>query len=416
MLAEIISLGAELMTGAAVDTNSAWLSDALARCGIPVSRHTTVGDDREAITAAIAEASSRADLVILTGGLGPTADDLTRPALADALAVPLVTDAESLRQIEDFFRALARPMPAGNRIQAHLPRDSTPLPNHWGTAPGIQARLGRADIFCLPGVPREMRAMFAQYIEPHLREHAPPAGLVTRVLRTFGAGESHLAEQIEDLMARDRNPAVGTTASEGVISVRIVARAASPAAAAQLADEDEAEIRKRLGPLVYGHENDTLASVVGALLTNRSRTVATAESCTGGLIAKLLTDIPGSSRYVLGGAVVYSNAQKTAMLNVPAALIDAHGAVSEPVAESLAVNCRAAFACDYALAATGIAGPGGGTAEKPVGLVYLALASPSQVTVRECRFSDRFDRAAIRDRAAKTALNMLRHELLAAPL
>jgi nicotinamide-nucleotide amidase len=231
-------------------------------------------------------------------------------------------------------------------------------------------------------------------------------------LRTFGAGESNLAEQIADLMTPGRNPAVGTTASEGVISVRIVARAESRSAAAQLADADEAEVRRRLGPLVYGHDDDTLASVVGAQLAERGLTVATAESCTAGLIAKMLTDVAGSSRYVLGGIITYSNALKTVLLNVPAQLIESHGAVSEQVARVMAENCRTLFECDFALSVTGIAGPGCGTATKPVGLVHIGLASPRETVVRECRFSDRFSRDAIRDRSAKTALNMLRRELM----
>jgi nicotinamide-nucleotide amidase len=412
MHAEVISLGAELMTGAAVDTNSAWLSEALACCGVPVRRHTTVGDDRSAITAVLRETADRVELVVVTGGLGPTADDLTRHALADALGVPLVTDTESLGQIEAFFRKLNRPMPEGNRVQAELPRGCVVLPNEWGTAPGIEARFGRATVFCLPGVPREMQALFGRYIVPFIDRHAPPRGINTRVLRTFGAGESNLAEQIADLMTPGRNPAVGTTASEGVISVRIVARAESRSAAAQLADADEAEVRRRLGPLVYGHDDDTLASVVGAQLAERGLTVATAESCTAGLIAKMLTDVAGSSRYVLGGIITYSNALKTVLLNVPAQLIESHGAVSEQVARVMAENCRTLFECDFALSVTGIAGPGGGTATKPVGLVHVGLASPRETVVRECRFSDRFSRDAIRDRSAKTALNMLRRELM----
>lgn len=412
MEAEIISLGAELMTGAAVDTNSAWLSEQLGRCGVAVRRHTTVGDECAAIAAVLREAGARAGLVVVTGGLGPTLDDQTRAGLADSLGVGLVLDAASLAQIEAFYHHLGRPMPAANRMQAELPAGCTALPNAWGTAPGIFARVGGAAVFCLPGVPREMREMFARYIAPYVAEHAPPGAIEARVLRTFGLGESNLAEQIADLMAPGRNPAVGTTASEGVISVRIVATAGAAVEAQRLADADEREVRQRLGTLVYGSGDDTLASVTGRMLAARGATVATVESCTGGLIAKLLTDVPGSSRYFVGGAVTYSNAQKSALLGVPSELIAAHGAVSEAVARSMAEGCRARFACDYALSATGIAGPDGGSAEKPVGLVYVGVASANGTLVRECRFSDRLDREAVRDRAAKSVLNLLRKQLM----
>lgn len=411
MRAEIISIGAELMTGAAVDTNSAYLSEQLARLGVPVDRHTTVGDELAAIAAALIASAERAALVLVTGGLGPTRDDLTRAALASAMGVGLRRDAESVRQIEGFFRSIARPMPDANRVQADVPEGAEVLANDWGTAPGIRAPLRSATVFCMPGVPREMKQMFARYVTPFVAAAGPSAGLATRVLRTFGAGESTLAEQIEDLMVPGRNPAVGTTASEGVISVRIVAAAPSPADAARLADADVAEVRRRLGSLIYGADDETLATVVGALLAEQGRTLATAESCTGGLIAKLLTDVAGASRYFVGGAVTYSNAQKLALLGVPEALLAERGAVSAEVAEAMARGCRERFASDLAIAVTGIAGPDGGTAEKPVGLVYIGLTHATGAIVKECRFSDRLDRAAIRDRSAKTALNMLRRHL-----
>ncbi|HRX84423.1 MAG TPA: competence/damage-inducible protein A [Phycisphaerae bacterium] len=415
MHAEIISIGAELMTGSSIDTNSAWLSEQLTRLGVPTLRHATVGDDAAAIAAAMGESASRAALVLVTGGLGPTRDDLTRAGLAAALGVPLVHDPDSMAQIDAFFRALNRPMPQANRVQADVPAGATVLPNDWGTAPGIRACLGDATIFCMPGVPREMKAMFDRYVTPFVAESGPARGMATRVLRTFGAGESTLAEQIADLMTPGRNPAVGTTASEGVISVRIVASGATPTDAQQLADADEAEVRRRLGVLVYGHGDDTLASVVGGLLADRSLTLATAESCTGGLIAKFLTDVPGASHYLAGGVVTYSNALKTQLLGVPETLLAERGAVSAEVAETMAEQCRQRLGTDLALSVTGVAGPDGGTADKPVGLVYIALATPAGTQTKECHFSDRLDRAAIRDRTAKTALNLLRHHLLNSP-
>ena len=408
MQAEIISMGMELLTGAAVDTNSAWLSERLARLGVPVRRHVTVGDERSAITTAVREASRHVELLILTGGLGPTKDDVARQALAEATGQPLETRDDLVKAIEKYFASVGRSMSPSNRQQAMIPRGATALPNEWGTAPGIRAALDRATIFALPGVPREMEAMFEHYIVPFVTKRASDRGLALRVVRTYGTGESLLAEKIADLMDPARNPAVGTTASEGIISVRIVARADSAEAARRLAAQDVDTVRARLRSLVYGEDDDTLASVIGQTLIAQSATVSTAESCTGGLIGKLLTDISGSSAYYLGGFVTYSNEQKVAAIGVPPELIETHGAVSEEVARAMADCCHRTTASDYAIAVTGIAGPGGGTKDKPVGLVHIALATPQETTVKECRFSEQLGREAIRDRSAKTALNLLR--------
>lgn len=411
MRAEILTCGTELLTGAAVDTNSAYLSAELARRGVLVARHCSVADELDEFVAAVREACARCDLLIITGGLGPTRDDLTRDVLAAVTGRPLESDAEALASIEGFFAGIGRPMPESNRVQALRPRGATMLPNAWGTAPGLRVTIGRTTIFALPGVPREMKAMFAEYIGPFLDDSAAPAGVAIRAIRTFGAGESTVAEQIADLMAPGRNPAVGTTASEGVITVRIVANASSPEAAGELADRDQAEVVGRLGKLVFGFGDDTLPAVVIRELVARKATVATAESCTGGLIAKHLTDVPGSSAAVLAGFVTYSNEAKVSLLEVDAALIASHGAVSEAVAAAMAANCRRLTGATCALSCTGIAGPGGGTPGKPVGLVYVGLCGPEVSTVRECRFSDRLSREAIRDRTSKTVLNMLRLEL-----
>ena len=412
MQAEIISIGAELMSGAAVDTNSAWLSARLGLAGVPVIRHTTIGDDRDAIAAAVRQSADRVELIITTGGLGPTLDDMTREALAAVTGRPLKLDATSLEKIEAYFAGINRPMPATNRVQAMFPAGAPALPNEWGTAPGVRIELGRAAIFSLPGVPREMQAMFEHYIAPFVAERRGDSALAHRVLRTFGAGESTLAGQIEDIMTPGRNPAVGTTASEGVITVRIVARGATDDEASALADRDAALVRERFGPLVYGENDDTIASVAGRMLAERDQTVSTAESCTGGLIGKLFTDISGSSAYYVGGFVTYSNALKANLLGIDPDLIECEGAVSDAVARAMAIGCRATTGSDYAIAVTGVAGPTGGTAAKPVGLVYIALTGPDGTEVKECRFSDHLSREAIRDRTAKTALNMLRRKLI----
>jgi nicotinamide-nucleotide amidase len=412
MRSEIISVGAELMSGATVDTNSGWLSDRLGRLGSIVQRHTTVGDDAGAITAVMREAIERVDLVVVTGGLGPTSDDLTRDALSQLTGRPLIVDPDSLAAIERYFASMNRPMPPSNRVQAQCPENATPLMNRWGTAPGIQANMGKVALFALPGVPREMKVMFEHYVEPHVRARCGQSCMVTRVIRTFGAGESSIGEQIADLMKAGRNPAVGTTADEGVISIRIVARAESPAVADALVERDIEVICGRLGDVVYGTENDTLASVVGGMLLDRGATLSTAESCTGGWIGKLLTDVAGSSRYYLGGYVTYSDAQKAAALGVPPEVLAIHGAVSEPVVIALATGCRQATGSDYAIAVSGIAGPSGGSPEKAVGTVWFGLAGPRGTFALERRFSEGIGREAIRDRSAKLALNLLRHELI----
>jgi nicotinamide-nucleotide amidase len=411
MRVEILTCGTELLTGAAVDTNSAYLSTELTRLGALPSRHTSVADDLPEFIAALREACGRSEVLIVTGGLGPTLDDLTREAFAQLAGAPLEMNAEALASIEAFFSKLGRPMVESNRVQALFPRGAGMLLNHWGTAPGLRLRVGQTTLFALPGVPREMREMFAAYVAPYVVEQVGPAGIALRIVRTYGAGESNVAEQIADLMRSGRNPAVGTTASEGVITVRIVAQAPTAAEAARMADADQAAVTTRLGKLVYGLGEDTLATAVARQLLQRQLTLATAESCTGGLIAKQLTDVPGSSAFYLSGHITYSNAAKTAELGVDETLLARHGAVSAEVARAMAEGCRIIANADYALSCTGIAGPSGGTPEKPVGLVYLGLASRDGSAVHEQRYSERLNREAIRDRAAKTALNMLRLKL-----
>lgn len=411
MNAAILSIGTELMTGASVDTNSAWLSGELLRLGVTVRSHSTVGDNWVDITTALVAATCGCELVLVTGGLGPTEDDMTRKALAAALGEELRVDQASLVAIRSFFERIGRSMPQANEVQAMLPPSATPLPNEWGTAPGMRARMEDAEVFCLPGVPREMKAMFAAYVEPFARSRPDRQAMAVRAIHTFGAGESHVAEMLGDMMAPGRNPAVGTTASEGVITVRIVAEARSQAEADELADRDASTVRATLGRLVWGEGGDTLAGVVGHELARRRFTLSTAESCTGGLLSTLLTDVPGSSQYYLGGFVTYCNARKMTDLGIDPALIERCGAVSEEVARAMASGCRRVTGSDYALSLTGIAGPTGGTPDKPLGLVYIGLAGPTDIQVTQCRFSDRLDRRAIRDRSAKTALNLLRLDL-----
>lgn len=412
MQAQVISIGTELTTGQALDTNGAWLSDRLVSLGVTTARHITIADDRADIAAVVVDACRCADLVLVTGGLGPTPDDMTRAALADAAGVTLVRDEASVQMVAGFFARLERPMADSNLVQAMIPEMATVLANPHGTAPGVRIAIGSAVVFAMPGVPREMKPMFEDYVAPWIVSRSDRQAIAVRAIRTFGAGESNLAEQLGDLLEPSRNPAVGTTASEGVISVRIVASADTQTDADRAADRDAAIVRRRLGSLVYGEGDDTLAAVVGAILAKCGQTVSAAESCTGGLLGATITDVSGSSAYYLGGFITYSNAQKIAALGVDAKLIEARGAVSAPVAEAMAAGCRQKTGSDYALSVTGVAGPTGGTEEKPVGLVYVGLADASGAQHRRVMYSDRMSRAAIRDRSTKYALNWLRLRLL----
>ncbi|MBN2447995.1 MAG: competence/damage-inducible protein A [Phycisphaerae bacterium] len=408
----IISIGTELTLGQTVDTNGAWLAQRLAALGIQTDRHVAVADDLAATADVALAAAGAAEVVLITGGLGPTDDDLTRAALARAAGVELVFDETSLAHIRGFFAARGREMLERNRTQAMLPRGAKAILNTCGTAPGVELRLRGCPCYVMPGVPFEMRAMFERDIEPVLRVAAAGRALRQRRLHLFGMPESEVGDVLADLMVRGRNPEVGTTATLGIIGVRINAAGDSAAEADVLLDETEREVRQRIGTPVFGRDEDTLAGVVGRMLVGRGATVSTAESCTGGLIAKELTDVAGSSAYFLGGAVTYSNAAKTAVLGVDEELIAAHGAVSEPVAAAMASGARARFGSDYAVSTTGIAGPGGGTAQKPVGLVYIGLATPTDTVVLERRFGGSVPREAIREWAARTALNRLRTWLL----
>ncbi|MFQ5501248.1 MAG: competence/damage-inducible protein A [Phycisphaerae bacterium] len=425
MNAWIISIGDELVSGQTVDTNAAWLSRRLAEQGIPCDRHITVGDDRAAICEAIVAASEQAKIVLITGGLGPTPDDLTREALADAMGEPLRLHTPSLNRIEAWFKERRRRMHPDNQRQAMFPESAQPIDNAHGTAPGIIARLNpdpnirgasasrrSSDVYCLPGVPHEMRMMFQHCVLPRLAGSSQRGVIAHRVLHTMGRSEAAVGEALADLMQRGRNPTIGTSVDELIISVRIQAQAATPDEAGHLLDADAREIVKRLGETVFGAGDDTLADAVARLLIERGETLSTAESCTGGLIAKRLTDVPGSSNYMVQGFVTYANESKRDLLGVPEAMIANHGAVSREVAEAMATGCRRRSGTDYALATTGIAGPTGGTPKKPIGFVFITLAQAGETIVKALRLGGSLSRHQIRDRTAKIALNMLRCQLI----
>jgi nicotinamide-nucleotide amidase len=428
MTSIILSVGDELVLGQTVDTNSAWISQQLAAVGCDIGGHATVPDDQAKIEAAIRDCASRADFLIVSGGIGPTEDDLTRQALAAALGVELDLNESWLVRLQEFWSKRGSTMPAINAIQARIPRGATMIENTAGTAAGIRAPLKTGnekscEVFVVPGVPKEMKAMFLRDVLPHIQVHGGGAVILSRTLHTFGMGESAVAEKLGELMNRRRNPSVGTTVANGIVSLRVNARFPSLAEATKQVDETTASCRAALGDLIFGQDQETLPHVVATLLTSADRklTVTTAESCTGGLLAKMLTDLPGSSRYFQQGWVTYSNLAKYDRLGVPTDVINVYGAVSEPVVEAMAKNARRLSQSEFSLAISGIAGPDGGSATKPVGTVCIALGYPDPVNKQQTLVNKRTfnlfgDREMIRDRAAKMALTMLRFHLLGKPL
>ena len=408
--AEIISVGSELTSGQCLDTNSQWLSRRLAECGVTVGWHTTVADDLGDNVEAFRVAAGRAALVLITGGLGPTQDDLTREALARLAGVELVLHEESLEQIRDMFARRGRTFPERNRVQALFPAGAEPIPNANGTAPGVWMTVGGAAVAAMPGVPSEMFAMFEEKVRPRLAALGLGGGtLVQRKVNCFGSGESAVEEKLLDLTRRGHVPEVGITVSDATISLRILANAADAGAARALIEPVERTIRERLGELVFGAEDEELQDVVLGLLDEKRRTLATAESVTAGLVAHRLVSRPGASRWFRGGIIAYDNRLKVELLGVPQRLLDEHGAVSAAAAEAMAVGCRTRLGTDLAVSTVGLAGPGDGGPGKPVGLVYVGLAwdggSGSQ------SFNWGGTRTEVQSRTAKLALNRVRLHL-----
>jgi nicotinamide-nucleotide amidase len=407
--ASIVSIGNELLNGHTTDTNATYICQQLLSIGVSVVSVYTVGDDVSQIVRALKCAAEDADVVIATGGLGPTDDDLTRQAFAELLNVKLQLNETLLEEIRRFFERRGLQMPEKNAIQACIPAGTRPIENPIGTAPGIQAQIQQKLFFALPGVPMEMKQMFEASVLPRLEQRGGEGFTVVRKVRCFGAGESAIAEKLGNLMDRRRNPLVNSTVDSGVIALHIVASAPAKQQAEQMSQTDIDHLRSLLGDLVFGTDDQTLAEVVGQQLAAKHKTVAVAESCTGGLLAKLLTDIPGSSAYFSHGWIAYSNKAKTEQLGIPASAIEKNGAVSEQVASAMALAAMQKAQSDFAIAITGIAGPAGGTEQKPVGLVYVGISSYNNCRTERFFFSHTRD--IIRLRAALTALNMLRLEL-----
>lgn len=407
--AEIIAVGSEMLTPFRVDTNSLWLTERLNALGIELMLKTVVGDDAARLEEAIGDALRRSDLIVSTGGLGPTEDDITRQCFARVLQRRLVLRDDILAQIEARFERRQVPMPAINARQAMVMEGATVLPNLNGTAPGMLVRQGNCTVVLLPGPPREMRPMFEAGVEPLLREQAGSQRLLRRKLSIFGLTESRTDELAAPVYTRFPNPSTTILFKNGVIELHLTAAAATEAEAERLLDELDGQLDEVLGDFVFSRRDETLAQVVGERLRLRHETLATAESCTGGLLAGRITETPGSSAYFQEGLITYANEAKIARLGVPAALLEAHGAVSEEVACAMASGVRQLAGTTYGIGITGIAGPDGGTPEKPVGLVYLALAEEHAVTARHFVFPG--DRSFIRTLAVNSALEMLRRRI-----
>jgi len=409
--AEIISVGTELLLGEIVDTNAPYLSEKLSALGIDVFYRVTVGDNPARLAEALRTALSRADLVITIGGLGPTEDDLTKETVAEVLGERMVSDPESEKAIRAFFERRDLSIAQSNLKQALRPESGISIPNSVGTAPGtIAAKEGKL-VIALPGPPAELIPMVENSVIPYLslKTADSPAVIVSKTLRVIGIGESAAEEKVKELLG-SRNPSIAPYAKGGEVHFRITAKAPGRGAAMVMIAEMERRARDKLGDYIYGVDDETLESVVVRMLIERGLKLALAESCTGGLISNRITNVPGSSAAFLACIIAYSNAAKTDLLGVPAELIRRHGAVSPETAEAMAEGAASRTGADIAVAVTGIAGPGGGTPEKPVGLVYMALRTPEGVTSAKHIFGG--GRLEIKQRASHAALNLVRLRLL----
>lgn len=410
MRAEILSIGTELLLGQITDTNAVYLSQQLAELGIPLFFRDTVGDNHERLRDTLRLAKSRAELIICTGGLGPTQDDITAEDIAAVFDAPLELRADAKADMEAFFQARNREVTENQLKQAMLPTGALMLRNPNGTAPGFILEQDGWAVVAMPGPPHEMEPMWRDSVTPYLRERSGYT-IVSRTLRFCGIGEAALETLLEDIINAQTNPTVAPYAKVAECHIRVTARAKSEEEAAALIAPVEAAIRERGGSYIYGIDDRTLEEVVGLMLRERGLTLAVAESCTGGGLGARLTNIPGSSDYFLGGVISYSNALKMTLLDVQEPTLIAHGAVSEQTATEMAAGVIAATGADVGLSITGVAGPGGGTAEKPVGLVYIGYARKGEAPKAQ-RYAMFGSRAGIRLRAVQEALVLLYHALL----
>ena len=414
--AEVVAVGSELLGSPRLDTTSLFIADRQSALGIELRAKAVVGDDRERLASILRSALSRVDLVVVTGGLGPTDDDLTRESVADVLGVPLIEDPAIVARIEQRFARRGLNMPLINRRQAHVLQGAVVLPNPNGTAPGQYLDAGGKTVILLPGPPRELQPMLTALCDTVLRPRVGSQQIYRASLFVTGRSESHVDEIAQPIYAplRGASPPIETTilATPGQIELHLSLRGSDAAAAEQMLRGAQQRLADALAPDVFSTDGRPMEQVVGDLLRQQRMTFAAAESCTGGLLLSRMTDVPGSSDYVAGGAVLYSNALKTALADVPEALVSRHGAVSEQVAEALALGIRGRTGADAAVGVTGIAGPGGGSPEKPVGTVAIAALVQSASRVRTFAFPG--GRTQVKFLATQAALDMVRR-LLGAP-
>lgn len=411
MKVEVVTIGTELLLGQTLDTNAAELGRALAGAGVEVVRHLSVSDRPDAIRAAVGEALARTGFVITTGGLGPTRDDMTKHEVAALFGKPLVLDDGVLRSLQERFRRLGRPMPAVNRTQAEVPEGGTVLPNPRGTAPGLWIEENGRVVVLLPGVPSEMRGLLAEEVLPRILDRLRNSGdgarvVRSRTVRTTGIAESALAERVGEIEEEIAPLTLAYLPSTEGVDLRVTAWGLREDEAERLLTEVTAVLRARAGEHGYGEDGTDLAATVLAQLRTRGMRLAVAESCTGGLLGARITAVPGASDVFIGGVVAYDNVVKSGTLDVPAELLDRHGAVSEEVVSAMAESVQRQFAVAAALAITGIAGPAGGTPDKPVGTVWLAARFQSEARALKRIFPG--ERNEIRARAAQAALDLLR--------
>jgi competence/damage-inducible protein CinA-like protein len=407
--AEIIAIGSEMLTPFRLDTNSLWLTERLNTMGVEVKLKTVVGDDEARLEETVRDAMKRSEIVIATGGLGPTEDDITRKIFARVLKRQLILEDAILEKLRARFARRNMPMPEINARQALVIHGAQILENDNGTAPGMLITEGKCTVVLLPGPPREMKPIFDALVAPVLKQRAGNMLIVRRTLSIFGLGESAVDELAAPIYTKYQNPSTTILFKDGQIELHLTAQAHNESETVKLLDDLAGRLDEVLGEYIFSRSNETLEEVVGQLLKLRGYTLATAESCTGGLLAGRITDVPGSSEYFLEGVVSYSNEAKIDLLGVRKKLIETHGAVSDQVAGAMASGIRKRAGSTFGIGVTGVAGPGGGSPEKPVGLVYIALADDSQTTTR--RFIFPGDRQFIRTLSVNAALDMLRRRI-----
>jgi nicotinamide-nucleotide amidase len=408
--AEIIAIGSELLTPTKTDTNSLWLTEKLNDIGVEVKLKTIVGDDAARLEETIKDALSRSDIVITTGGLGPTEDDITRKVSAKAVERDLVFDEEVLSEIRARFRSFRREMPETNKRQAYIIEGAEVLPNPNGTAVGMSLKIEEKFVVVLPGPPRELKPMFEKFVLPKLREAAGEIYVKRKILRVSGMGESAVDELIAPIYKEYKNIETSILFNRSEIEIHLAAQTESVREAEAILEELSGKISEKLGIAVFAMNGETMEEVVGKFLAEKGKTVSVAESCTGGLIAQRLTEVSGSSAYFIEGAVTYSNEAKIRTLDVPREIIETCGAVSLETAEAMAKGMREKAQTDFALSVTGIAGPNGGTAEKPVGLVFIGFADEKETKAVKINLPG--DRYLIRWRTSQAALDLLRRKML----